>query len=52
MKTSHHFDNRDTIKSYMGRCMPTKMSNGYSRSQAFTICHTEFKHKKQNKQLQ
>jgi len=49
--SNHHFDNKDTIQTYMGRCIRTKMSLGSTRSESFSACFMEYKCKKQKKQL-
>ena len=44
-KTNHHFNDRDTINSYMGRCIHRIMQNGLERWKAHSICMQEFKSK-------
>ena len=48
---NHHFNNRDSIKTYMCRCLSTKLNSGLSRTESFTICHKEYRNKKQKAQL-
>ena len=47
--SNHHFNERDTINTYMSRCIHRNMKNGLERWKAHSICMTEFKVKKINK---
>ena len=48
---NHHFEDTDNINSYMIRCLNSKMATGMERNHAIGVCHSEFKHKKQKKQM-
>lgn len=51
MKTNHHFNERDNINTYMSRCIFRNMQSGMERWKAYSICHVEFKIKKQKKSM-
>ena len=48
---THHFIQWDDINSYLKRCIPSKMSENVNRSHAISICLSEYRYKKQKKQM-
>lgn len=50
-KSTHDFQERDNINSYMGRCIYHNMQNGLERWRAHSICMSEYLFKSIKKKM-